>query len=381
MTDATQPTADEYSASAGAMDSADGAAGADRWAATRAAEAVKDNLARQLREAAAREEPLDPAVIHAAYDALASVAALARRSEPSAQPQTLGAVAADYWARIEARREALSTGLAALDDALGGGFQPGRLVALLGGPGAGKTALANQIAEHIADSGRPVVYLTLEDGAPVLLAKTLARLADLDFKALLSGREHRARVDSALAALARRRSAERLLYVDDTGRLSLAQLAGIARAHFAQHDAERAGASGGGPGLLVVDYLQRWARAQRGADPRAELRQQVSTAADALSNLARELGCTVLALSSMNRASGYGLGKNGNVNAIAAGKESGDLEYSADVLMAIVEDGDRTAPLGFDARKLRLDKNRQGVTTAIDLDWRGARQQFTGVAK
>jgi replicative DNA helicase len=284
---------------------------------------------------------------------------------------TLGELAAEYWQRIAARRESAPTGLAALDEALGGGVQPGRLVALLGGPGAGKTALACQLAEHIANGGRPVVYLTLEDGAAILTAKTLARLYEVDYAAVMYGREsHRPQISAALAELAQRRSAARLLYVEDAGRLSLAELAGIARAHFAQYDATR----GGGAGLIVVDYLQRWARAQRGADAREDLRQAVGRAADELSNLSRELGCTVLALSSVNRASGYG--DNGDSSMLASAKEAGDIEFSADVVAGIVK-GKHESPMGCEARKLRLDKNRQGPTAEIALNWRGARQQFT----
>lgn len=369
MTDENDPTADEYTA-----DSA-----SDAWAATRKAEAVKDNLARQLREAEARGEPLDLAVIAATYDALASVVAQARQSATSSQAITLGASAAGYWERLAARHDATPTGLAALDEALGGGVQPGRLVALLGGPGAGKTALACQLAEHIADAGRPVVYLTLEDGAHILTAKTLARLYDLDYGAVMNGYDkERPRITAALAQLAERRSAERLLYVEDAGRLSLAQLAGLARAHFERYNASAASDTGGGPGLLVVDYLQRWARAQRGADAREDLRQAVGRAADDLSNLSRALGCTVLALSSVNRASGYG--ENGDSSMLASAKEAGDIEFSADVLAGIVK-AKHDTPMGYEARKLRLDKNRQGGVAEIPLNWRGSRQQFTGVGK
>lgn len=369
MTD-TDPTADEYTASTGADDSASAA-----WAATRTADEATLALARALRDAKARQEPLDLAELQGAVAALSEAIAQATPSGQDAQPQTLGAVARGYWDRFAARREAAPTGLAAFDDALGGGLQPGRLVALLGGPGAGKTALACQLAEHIADAGRPVVYLTLEDGAHILTAKTLARLYDLDYTAVMHGREsHRAQISAALAELAQRRSAERLLYIEDAGRLSLAQLAGIARAHFARYDVAR----GGGAGLLVVDYLQRWARAQRGADAREDLRQAVGRAADELSNLSRALGCTVLALSSVNRASGYG--DNGDTSVLASAKEAGDIEFSADVVAGIVK-AKHDTPMGYEARKLRIDKNRQGAVTEIALNWRGARQQFTGVGK
>jgi replicative DNA helicase len=366
MTDGNDPTADEYTASAA-------------WAATHTADEATLALAKALREAKARQEPLALAELQGAVAALSEAIAQATPSRQDAQPQTLGAVARGYWDRFADRREAAPTGLAALDEALGGGLQPGRLVALLGGPGAGKTALACQLAEHIADAGRPVVYLTLEDGAHILTAKTLARLYDLDYGAVMNGYENqRARIMAALASLAQRRSAERLLYVEDTGRLSLAQLAAIARAHFERYNAEREGASGGGAGLLVVDYLQRWARAQRGADAREDLRQAVGRAADELSNLSRALGCTVLALSSVNRASGYG--DNGDSSVLASAKEAGDIEFSADVVAGIVK-AKHDTPMGYEARKLRLDKNRQGAVAEIALNWRGARQQFTGVSK
>ena len=377
MTDGNDPTTDEYTAPAGDAGDTDTASAA--WAATDIADEATLALAKALREAKARQEPLALAQMQGAIDALSDAIAQATPSGQDAQPQTLGAVARGYWDRFAARREAAPTGVAALDEALGGGLQQGRLVALLGGPGAGKTALACQLAEHIADAGRPVVYLTLEDGAHILTAKTLARLYDLDYGAVMNGYDsQRARITAALADLAERRSAERLLYVEDAGRLSLAQLAGIARAHFERYNAEREGASGGGAGLLVVDYLQRWARAQRGADAREDLRLAVGRAADELSNLSRALGCTVLALSSVNRASGYG--ENGEGSILASAKEAGDIEFSADVVAGIVK-AKHDTPMGYEARKLRIDKNRQGAVAELALNWRGARQQFTGVGK
>src|SRR6266568_4619912 len=52
-----------------------------------------------------------------------------------------------YWEQIKARKARVPTGFASLNRALGDGFEPKRLLVLLGAPGAGKTALANQIAD------------------------------------------------------------------------------------------------------------------------------------------------------------------------------------------------------------------------------------------
>jgi hypothetical protein len=85
----------------------------------------------------------------------------------------------------------------------------------------------------------------------------------------------------------------------------------------------------------------------------------------------------------MNRASGYHAGNS----TIASAKESGDIDYTADVIAAIGEGIDEAGNVmsepapGMRQWMLRIDKNRQGETTYsknhIYLDWWPARQQFT----
>jgi len=344
---------------------------------------------------AARLRALDPlgdlgqvgALATAASRALESVTSLGGTQRVASA--TLGTLTAGYWDRVSQRALAMPTGLAALDEALGGGLQAGRLITLLGAPGSGKTTLANQWAEHIADAGRPVVYLTLEDAPDTLLAKTMARVGGLDYSAALHGyATQRAAITQALATVAGRRSATRLLYVEDVNGLTLADVKSIAVSHFARYGAQHAAASGisgldsGGAGVLVVDYLQRLARAQRGPDARDDLRIIVGKLTEDLRGLGRELGCCVVAIASMNRASGYG--KAGDVSVLASAKEAGDIEYTADVLMALTDasdDAKARVGLKHEARLLRIDKNRLGeASKKIILDWYPARQQFTEVS-
>lgn len=287
---------------------------------------------------------------------------------------TMADLAAAYWQRIDEQRDAAPTGLAVFDKALGGGLQPHRLMVILGAPGKGKTTLANQIAEHVASAGRPVVYVTMEDPAWALLAKTIARLGNLDYSAVLQGRQHmRKAIDEALALVVERKSAQRLLYLEQPGRLSLATIQERAAEHFAKYGPD----AGGGPGLLVVDYLQRAARASMPAGAQGELRLAVSTLTDQLRDLARGLDCTVLALGSQNRA-GYGNG----TSALASAKESGDIEYGCDVLAAIGEDEKRSTTASFiKPWALNIAKNRQGAVDTLQLDWYPDRQQFTEAGK
>jgi len=57
----------------------------------------------------------------------------------------------------------LSTGFAALDDALGGGLPRGRVVGLVGAPGIGKSTLALQIAGAVSDAGKRGLYAAGEE--------------------------------------------------------------------------------------------------------------------------------------------------------------------------------------------------------------------------
>ena len=62
----------------------------------------------------------------------------------------------------------LSTGIAGLDDVLGGGFAPGHAYLLEGTPGTGKTTLALQFLRAGAEQGERVLYITLSETADEL---------------------------------------------------------------------------------------------------------------------------------------------------------------------------------------------------------------------
>lgn len=295
-------------------------------------------------------------------------AAEGQAADQAAPVQSLGDLAYSYWEAVTQRKNSAKTGFAALDEQIGGGLQPERLYVLIGGTGSGKTTLANQMAEHIASAGRPVFYVTSEDTPSALLAKTVARLGQVEYNAVLYGYSSaRQKIDDALAEVLHRHSVETLLYLHDTGAVSLEQMQAQARAHFEHF-------SDGGPGVLIIDYLQRMARMQpvqagRPQDTRELVTQYVMH----LRAVAEALNCSVLALSSQSRAS-YG----GNGDVLASAKESGDIEYTADCILALIKEKETPAP-GHVLYSLFLAKNRLGPTgVSIPLDWYGARQQFTG---
>lgn len=287
-------------------------------------------------------------------------------------PADIASGAIDYWAHVAKRKETVGTGLAGLDSILGGGLEPQRLMILLGAPGGGKTTLANQMAVHAANSGRPVLYVTSEDVPFNLLAKTLARQGQLRYTAVLKGYEdEKPLITKTLLDYQESLAATRLRYLDATMGTSLSIIKERAQTHFEQF-------KDGGSGILVIDYLQRIARCLSSyRDGKQDLRLAVTAISEELRSIATGLDCCVLALAAQHRASGYGAGKN----ALASGKESGDIEYTADMVMAIGEDEQRSSAVTWLQPKiLRVDKNRQGPSgdnCIVNLDWYSERQQFT----
>ena len=128
--------------------------------------------------------------------------------------------------------------------------------------------------------------------------------------------------------------------------------------------------------MLVIDYLQRIARAirARSGTPQ-DLKDVVSNLTEQLKALASELECGVIAVASQNRASGYSTANS----SLSSAKESGDIEYTADVMLALGDDMNRKRTVPYlTPVMLRIDKNRQGKKDLVlPLDFYTDRQQFT----
>jgi circadian clock protein KaiC len=83
--------------------------------------------------------------------------------------------------QVEPRQDSrAATGIAGLDDVLGGGFTPNRLYLVEGVPGSGKTTLAMQFLLEGVRRGEPVLYVTLSETEEELRAVAASHGWSLD---------------------------------------------------------------------------------------------------------------------------------------------------------------------------------------------------------
>lgn len=286
------------------------------------------------------------------------LAATARIGDLSSLP-SLGEVLDETIAQLYQRASGvplgLSTSFVELDRQLGG-MRAGQLIVLGARPSMGKSALALDIAFAVADTGRPVLFISAEMGRHEIGTRLLAR-GGVSSDRLLSGQLDK--LDHERLERRRVRLADVPLQIDDSPNTTLLAIRSKSR-RLAARD---------GLGLVVVDYLQLVTG--EGRRERREL--EVAEVSRGLKSLARELGVPVLALAQLNRAVELRANKR---PLLADLRESGQLEQDADVVLLL----HRAAAYDLDAdpgaAEVIVAKHRNGPTGSVQLTWLSHRMAF-----
>jgi replicative DNA helicase len=226
----------------------------------------------------------------------------------------------------------IGTGLSDLDKLMGG-LQRSDLIILAARPAMGKTSLATNIAFHVAKNWRSEVqpdghiktidggqvgFFSLEMSSEQLATRILAEQSEISSSDIRRGNIHESQFQRLVDASSE--MAQVPLYIDDTGGLSVGQLAARARRLKRQK----------GLDLLVVDYLQLLSGSSRKAsENRVQVLTEITTT---LKALAKELNVPVIALSQLSRAVESRDDKHPQ---LADLRESGSIEQDADVVLFV----------------------------------------------
>jgi replicative DNA helicase len=291
----------------------------------------------------------------------------------------------------------LATGLEDLDRMLGG-LQPSDLIILAGRPGMGKSALATNIGYNVARSWRGEVradghtvtanggivgFFSLEMSAEQLATRIISEQTGIP-----SNQIRRGAISEADFERIKDHSVELQglpFFVDETGGLSVAQLAARARRLKRQR----------GLDLLIVDYLQLLqGSTRRSAENRV---QEITEITTKLKALAKELNVPILALSQLSRQVESRDDKRPQLSDL---RESGSIEQDADVVLFVFREEyyhQMRKPLENNREKFAewlaegekvhgkaeviIGKQRHGPTGTIELQFEGALTRFSSLAR
>lgn len=262
----------------------------------------------------------------------------------------------------------IPTGFPKLDEILDGGLYEG-LYFLGAISSLGKTTLALQIADQIAEEGTDVLIFSLEMARYELMAKSISRLTILDVlqnngemrnakttRGITTGTRWQNYSKTEIELIQRAITA----YGAYAGNIYIQEGIGNIGAEQVKEAVQKHISLTGKKPVVLIDYVQILAP----ADIKASDKQNTDKAVLELKRISRDFKIPVIGISSFNRDSYK------NAVSMEAFKESGALEYGSDVLIGLQLKGAGTKDFKVDEAKqknprdieLVILKNRNGAT-------------------
>jgi KaiC/GvpD/RAD55 family RecA-like ATPase len=285
---------------------------------------------------------------------VAELARAAAALEQSSRPRPRVPTVVERARSLGSLGTRLSTGIAAIDEITRGGIPPARLVALGGAPGALKTMLGAQMVRGWVGVGCAVAILASDEHADSLLVRWGQSLG-LDRDELERGDER------AKEYLARDLAGfeERVALVDgaaidgDAVNYTLAVLNAMTPLENR-------------PRILLVDSLQTAVAWADGEAPSSK-KEKVEAVIAAMLRATRRDGVLAIATSEVNRAT-YRGGREAGTSLLASAKDSGDVEYKADLYLAMISVRGEHDTVDIAAPKNRLGRSGEETFCRLVLD-------------
>ena len=307
----------------------------------------------------AEDTPMD--VINAAQNTLLRLSEAQSKDDLKSARQVFDEAEGGLDGFLDPARRAhgTSTGFIRFDE-MTGGLRSGELFILAARPAMGKTALALNVALHIATSRNPkaVAVFSLEMSKESLMTRLIcskARVNQQKFRVGHLDRDERARLSIAAADLF-----EAPIYIDDTSSTTIMEL--NAKLRKLRNTLQTTGMP---LGLVVVDYLQLMPTPNLGRSSNRTL--EVGALSRGMKLMAKDLGVPFLVLSQLSRAPEQRVGDHRPQ--LSDLRESGSIEQDADLVAFIfrpeIYQKEREDLKGV--AELILSKQRNGPTGKIPL--------------
>ena len=218
-----------------------------------------------------------------------------------------------YDQRTSGHSVCVPVGIAGLDSLFGGGLLNSGLYIVAARPACGKTTLALQISDTVAQNAGGVLFITLEMDATQLTARRVARTTDIPSNRLLMGTLTEPEMERVTQEFKRLNRSP--FYLNKAVRCSVSDIRALAR----QVKDLR---------LVVIDYLGLL----KPEGKHASRYEEITAISGDLKALARSLGVPVLCLAQLNRASEQRQDKRPS---LADLRDSGAIEQDADAVLLL----------------------------------------------
>ena len=248
-------------------------------------------------------------------------------------------------------------------DAKISGLNNSDLIILAARPAMGKSALAINIATHVAKQNVPALIFSLEMSKEQMISRILAsegNVNSMNIKNADLTSDDWVKLSSASSKVS-----DMPLYVDDTPGLNPTEL----RAKCRKAKLEK------NIGLIVIDHMQLMETKIRSASRQ----QEITEISRSLKILAKELNVPVIALSQLSRGNEA---RNDKRPMLSDLRESGSIEQDADIVLFIHrEDYYNPDTEKKNIAEIIISKNRSGSTGIVELAWRGELTKFENLYK
>ncbi len=213
-----------------------------------------------------------------------------------------------------------------------GGLQRSDLIILAGRPAMGKTSLATNIAFNVANEyrgdvnadgsaqaidGGIVGFFSLEMSAEQLATRIISEQTEVSSSKIRRGEI--TETDFEKLSYCAQEMQKIPLFIDETGGISIAQLAARARRLKRQR----------GLDIMIIDYIQLMQGSSNKKDNRV---QEITEITTGLKALAKELNIPIIALSQLSRQVEN---RDDKRPQLADLRESGSIEQDADVVLFV----------------------------------------------
>ncbi len=257
----------------------------------------------------------------------------------------------------------LSTGFEDLDECISG-LNKSELIIIGARPAMGKTSFALNLARNVAvKSGKKVLMFSLEMSKEQLVTRVLSTEARVQSTKLRDGKILPKEWDQLLQAATFLSACP--LYFDDTSSITVPEMKSKIRR---QRDVE----------CVVIDYLQLMQSANKRIENRT---QEISEITRSLKLMAKDMHIPVVTCAQLSRGTEQ-RGKSHKPQ-LSDLRESGTIEQDADIVAMLYRENyyDQDSDVPQDeislTAQLLIQKNRNGPTSTINLNWNPEFTLFT----